>query len=77
MRWLEECTDDNISKENLQTLFIKSYWTYTSSKSTGHSIVYGDDLVVVMATVPTSPLLNNSDCLNVLSEVEVPTIFNP
>ena len=50
-RWPEECTDDNIDKENVWTL--RSHWTYPSSKSTCHIAMCGGDLVVVMATVLT------------------------
>ena len=32
---------------------LRSHWTYPSSKSTGHIVIYGGDLVVVMATVLT------------------------
>ena len=70
-----EYIDDNIIKEIFEFYSVESYWTYPSRKSTDHSIVYRDDLVVVIATVPTSPILIN-DCLNVSSELQIHSIFN-
>ena len=31
----------------------RNHWTYPSNKSCGHIIIYGGDVVVVMATVLT------------------------
>ena len=40
-------------KKMYELYSIRSNWTYSSSKSSGHIVLYGGDLVVVMATVLT------------------------
>ena len=48
---------------------VRSHWTYPSSKSSGHIVLYGGDLVVVMATVLT--FMYTEICLGIIKIISI------